>query len=142
MRALLDVNVLIALFDRDHPMSDRVADWFSDNAASGWASCAVTQNGYLRIVSQATYPHAIALGNAFALLARACAHPSHAFWPCDISVTDPDHVRREHILRSSQLTDTYLLALAVKHGGRFVTLDRRITPASVSGATGTNLLVL
>ena len=142
MVALLDVNVLVALFDPDHPQSDRVAKWFQSHAASGWSTCAITENGFVRILAQPSYPHPISLYQGLTTLARACAHAYHEFWPCDVSITDPMAVKADHVLGPSQLTDIYLLSLAVHHKGSFVTLDRRITAQAVPGAEETNLVVL
>lgn len=142
MAALLDVNVLVALFDRDHPLSDPVSEWFKRNAASGWSTCAITENGFVRIVSQPSYPHPVSPHQALGALSQACAHASHEFWPCDVSITDPAHINADHLLGPNQLTDIYLLSLAVRHQGCFVTLDRRITPQAVPGATADHLIVL
>ena len=61
---------------------------------------------------------------------------------CDVSITDPLAVKADYVLGPSQLTDIYLLSLAVHHKGSFVTLDRRITAQAVPGAEETNLVVL
>jgi len=58
MRALLDVNVLIALLDASHVSHGEAMAWFTANAASGWASCPITQNGCVRIMSSSAYPNA------------------------------------------------------------------------------------
>ena len=57
MRALLDINVLIALLDSDHSLHQRAREWFSRNAVTGWTSCPITQNGCVRIVASAGYPN-------------------------------------------------------------------------------------
>jgi len=142
MAVLLDVSVLIALFDRDHPMNNAVADWFTDHARSGWATCAITENGFVRIVSNAGYPHPIALGEALATLSQASRHESHEFWACDVTITDPEWLWPGAVLASGQLTDAYLLSLAVKHDGQFLTLDRRISPEIVRGARPGHLITL
>ena len=56
MRALLDINVLIALLDQDHSLHQRAREWFSRNAATGWTSCPITQNGCVRIMANPGYP--------------------------------------------------------------------------------------
>lgn len=140
--ALLDVSVLIALFDRDHVRSGQVGDWFSENAPNGWASCAVTENGFVRIVSQPSYPNPIGVTSAIGILANATAHRFHKFWHCDVSITQHNLVSPKPTLRSSQITDAYLLGLAVRYQGRFVTLDQRIDPDIVIGATTDHLVVL
>jgi len=139
---LLDVSVLIALFDRGHVRSGQVGDWFAENAAAGWASCTVTENGFVRIVSQPNYPNPIGAADAVRMLGDATAHRFHEFWPCDVSITQPDLISLQPTLRSSQITDAYLLSLAVKHDGQFVTLDQRIDPGIVFGATPGHLVVL
>ena len=141
MVALLDVNVLIALFDRRHTMSEKVGEWFAVNASAGWSTCAITQNGFVRIIAQPMYPHALKPFQALALLKKACAQPTHEFWTCDVAITDSS-VDAHRVLVSSQVTDVYLLALAVARGGQLVTLDHRIDTHAVAGATDSSLIVL
>jgi len=140
--ALLDVSVLTALFDRGHARSNQVADWFAAQAPLGWSSCAITENGFVRIVSQPTYPHPIQTRQAISMLAAATSHHAHEFWPCDLSIAKPGWMAPDPVLRSSQLADVYLLALAAQYHGQFVTLDRRIEPNLVTGATAENLVIL
>ena len=144
MRALLDVNVLIALLDGAHLYHERAGRWLArEIGVSGWASCPITQNGCIRILSQPAYP-----GGSFApaevarRLAEACAGPEHRFWPDDASLTAPGTLNWQHVLGHRQITDAYLLALAVRHGGRFVTFDQRLTCDAVPGAEPRHLVVL
>jgi len=141
-RALFDVNVLVALLDADHIAHRRARDWFSEHVADGWASCAITQNGFVRVVSQPRYPSPIPPAMAIERLSRAAQSEHHEFWPCDLSVLDERVVDRSRIHGPRQVTDAYLLALAVAHGGRFVTFDRTIALESVVGAAAGHLLVL
>jgi predicted nucleic acid-binding protein len=53
--ALLDVNFLVALFDPDHIHHDAAHDWFADERAHGWATCPLTENGLVRVVTNAAY---------------------------------------------------------------------------------------
>lgn len=138
--ALLDVNVLIALLDADHVDHVRARDWLEAEITAGWASCAITQNGFARIVSQPRYPSPVTPAVALDLLAHACAGPHHRFWPCAISVLEG--VNRDRVHGSRQVTDAYLLALAVHHAGRFVTFDRSVAPTAVEGAEERHLVVL
>ena len=142
MRALLDVNVLLALFDRSHEFHARARDWLDGHIHHGWASCAITQNGFVRIVSQPRYPGNIGVADAITRIARATETPHHQFWPCDTSLCDDQRVRRDRITGHRQVTDAYLLSLAVARKGRFVTLDRKISLASVPGADDANLTVI
>ena len=140
MRALLDVNVLLALLDEDHVHHDLARDWLIEHAADGWASCPLTENGFIRVLGQPAYPGSISATEAMALLDGARIAPTHEFWPADVSVLDVLTPTRVHGPR--QLTDLYLIALAVRHGGRFVTFDARIPVEAVPGATTDHLVVL
>ena len=142
MRALLDVNVLLAAFDTGHIRHVDTMRWWREHADSGWASCPLTENGYLRIVSQASYPRSVRLPEAMAVLRRQIAEGRHEFWPDDLSVLDTRSINHAHLLGAKQITDIYLLALAMKRGGRLVTLDRGISHAAARGATPANLVTL
>lgn len=141
-RALLDVNVLLALLDSDHIDHRRAHEWLAENSSSGWASCAITQNGFVRIVSQPRYPSPVSPTVAIELLAGACAAGHHAYWPCDVSVLDDTIIDRTRIHGPRQVTDAYLLALATHHQGRFVTFDRGVVVAAVRSATDEHLVVI
>lgn len=142
MRALLDVNVLLALLDSDHVDHRPARRFLEAQVADGWASCAITQNGFVRVISQPRYPSPVAPGLAMDRLARACSGPAHEFWPCEVSALDADLVDRTRVHGPRQVTDAYLLALAARRGGRFVTFDRSVVLAAVPSATADNLLVL
>ncbi len=141
-RTLLDVNVLLALLDADHVDHTSAWSWFDGGVGAGWASCAITENGFVRIISQPRYPGPIAPSQAVSLLAGARGGGDHAFWPCDVSVLDATVVDATRVHGPRQLTDAYLLALAVAHGGRFVTFDRRLALSAVPGAEPEHLVVL
>jgi toxin-antitoxin system PIN domain toxin len=141
-RALLDINVLLALLDSDHVDHRRAHAWLDANLTGGWASCALTENGFVRIISQARYPNPIAPAEAIDLLERAAAASDHAFWPCDATILDPATIDRVRLHGARQVTDAYLLALAVRHGGRLVTFDRSIALVAVPGATDDHLVVM
>lgn len=142
MRALLDINVLIALLDADHPHHAWSARWLKANIKHGWASCPLTQNGCIRIMSQPAYPNGAPPGRIASLLREAMQAPAHEFWPDDIDGVTSTTLDWAVILGSRQLTDAYLLALAVHRGGRFVTLDRGVPLAAVDGAQPQALVVL
>ena len=142
MRALLDVNVLIALLDAAHVHHRVARAWLESNIEAGWASCPLTQNGCIRIMSQPGYPGSQPPGVIAARLAEAAATPWHEFWPDDLNGLESGALEWGRILGSRQLTDAYLLALAVRHGGRLVTLDRAVTLAAVPGAGERHLEVL
>lgn len=142
MRALLDVNVLIALLDEDHSLHVRATEWFAAHARRGWASCPITQNGCVRIISHPGYPNSRPVIAVAERLREACATPLHEFWPDDISLLDERVVDPARIHGPGQITDAYLLALAVRHRGRFVTFDHSIARTAVKRAEANNLLVL
>lgn len=141
-RALLDVNVLVALLDGDHVEHRRARTWLDAEIAHGWASCAITQNGFVRVVSQPRYPSPVGAAVAVDLLSRACATPHHEFLMCDVSLLDDAMVDRNRVHGPRQVTDSYLLALAVAHGCRLVTFDRGVVLSSVPAATTAHLTVL
>jgi toxin-antitoxin system PIN domain toxin len=139
MRALLDINVLLALLDSDHVDHERARAWITGEIEHGWASCAITQNGFVRIISRPRYPSPVSPSHAIDILARATRSPYHEFWPCTVSVLDTNAVDRSRLHSSKQVTDAYLLALAVENGGKFVTLDQSIVVDVVPGATPQHL---
>jgi toxin-antitoxin system PIN domain toxin len=141
MRALLDVNVLIALLDGSHLYHGLATNWLASNINEGWASCPITQNGCIRILSQPSYPNTVPAAQVAERLAEATQHASHAFWTDSISLLQPGCLIWERILSSRHVTDAYLLALAVQQGGRFVTLDRGISLDAVGGAMAEHLVV-
>ncbi len=142
MRALFDVNVLIALLDENHTHHATVSDWFADHIEHGWASCPLTQNGCVRIVSQPRYPNPLGVADAVMRLQEAVATPWHQFLPDDVSLLDDSVVDRLQLLGPRQLTDVYLLALAVAHGVRLVTLDKSVPLIAVRGASEEHLTVI
>ena len=142
MRALLDVNVLIALLDSDHASHDRATSWFAAHARNGWASCPITQNGCIRVMSHPGYPNALPVGVVIERLAEATAGTLHEFWPDDISLLDARLIDSTRIHGPRQLTDIFLLALALHHGGQFVTFDAAVPLAALVGAKPKALLVL
>lgn len=142
MRALLDVNVLIALLDSDHSSHDSAIDWFIRQTREGWASCPMTQNGCIRIMSNPGYPNPLPVQAIVQRLAEACRQSVHAFWPDDVSVLDSDVVDPTRILGPRQLSDIYLLALAVKHEAKLATFDSGIPVAAVRKASKQNIAIL
>ena len=142
MRALLDVNVLLALFDANHSLHVPATQWFREHGESGWASCPITQNGYIRVMSQPGYPEHMQVAALVERLRQATVHRAHEFWPDDASLLDATMIDTTRIHGPNQLTDVYLLALAVSHGCRLVTLDQSIPLQAVKGAQKKHLVVL
>ena len=142
MRALLDVNVLIALPDENHIHHAASSDWLAERIESGWASCPLTQNVCVRILSQPRYPNALDIGEAMARLQAAVSTPHHRFIADDVSLLDDTVVDRRRLSGPRQVTDVYLLALAVAHGARMVTLDKSVPLSSVRGASEDSLVAI
>ena len=134
MTFLLDVNVVIALIDPTHAGHDAAHRWFEDEGHVAWATCPLTENGVIRIVGHPKYPNSPGSPAAVAVIvSRLRALSGHVFWPDDISLFSTPHVDPEQILTSGQVTDSYLLALALAHGGRLATFDRRLSVKAVRG---------
>ncbi len=142
MRALLDVNVLIALHDADHVHHSRAGEWLEAHDQTGWASTPLTQNGCLRIMSQPGYSNPQPLNLLVQMLQSSTAAPLHALWADDISILDGHLFRHTHMHSPKLLTDLYLLGLAVRHRGCLVSFDQRIPLSAVRGATAEHLVVL
>ena len=141
--ALLDVNVLLALFDPGHTHHEIAHDWFADNREFGWATCPLTENGFLRTAG--TVARASEFVPIPALVDRLRKFRSsghHEFWTDDISLLDERLFNAPRARGHQQFTDVYLLGLAVRRGGRLVTFDRRIPLAAVKGATRAALEVV
>lgn len=139
---LLDVNVLVALFHPDHIHHDLAHDWFADHRHLGWATCAVTENGFVRVASQ----EALSLGTMRSTtivghFRKFCASGHHHFWADAVSLRDATLFDSSYLAGPKQITDIYLLGLAKKAGGRLATFDRTIPTKSVVGAT-TDLLAI
>jgi toxin-antitoxin system PIN domain toxin len=136
MITLLDASVLIALGDAGHAHEAAALRFFEREAVPGaWATCPMTENAFLRILSHPKYPRSLGSpAEARRVLARLLACPGHHFWPDDLSIMD--NRRYPDLPASKDLTDHYLLALAVKHGGCFATFDAGIDARMVPGGLG------
>jgi len=123
--ALLDVNVLIALLWPAHEHFDAAHDWFGARAGGArWATCPLTELAFVRIVSNASFsPDALAPGDALTLLQRNLAHPAHEFWPDDVGVPEAVGPLIPRLQGHRQLTDGYLLGLALKKRGALASFD-------------------
>ncbi|MFM8684211.1 MAG: TA system VapC family ribonuclease toxin [Chthoniobacterales bacterium] len=129
---LLDVNVLIALNDEAHDFHKGAIAWFSRDPQRAWATCPITENGFVRILGHRNYPaFPGGTGAAREMLNSLCLLPGHQFWPDSLSITD--RTLFSVLPDSKHLTDCYLLALAVERSGRFVTLDHAVDVSKVRG---------
>ncbi len=143
MVALLDANVLIALIDPHHIHHEAADDWFAHNRQQGWATCAATENGLLRVVCNPSYQGTRAtLKDGIVSLGRLCEMRGHVFWSELLSIRDSRIFRWNHVQGHRQLTDLYLLGLAVINRGKLVTFDKGISIRAIADATAINLEII
>lgn len=141
--ALLDVNVLVALFDPDHVHHEASHDWFADHGGTGWATCPITEAGFVRVLSNPQYGGTLHRPQDLVdRLARFCRTSRHSFWPADVSLRDPALFDLGRGGGYRQLTDIYLLGLAVSRQGHLATFDRTIPTKAVRGASPASLRVI
>lgn len=124
---LLDVNVLVALLWPPHEAHRQVVQWFGSEARKGWATCGLTQAGFVRILSNPAFSsQAPSPRRAMELLAENLDHPGHRFWGDSegfLAAAAPFSAR---ITGHRQVTDAFLLGLALRHKGKLATLDRGV----------------
>jgi uncharacterized protein len=134
---LLDVNVLVALAWPGHVSHERAQRWFAGHAGEGWATCPFTQAGFVRVISNPAFsPHAVTPAEAIRALHVTLAHPGHRFWADDLSLEDAVRGFRSKVLGHQQVTDAYLLGLALRKKGKLATLDRSIRSLMGEGSAG------
>ena len=123
---LLDANVLIALAWPVHEFHGRVGRWFARYSRAGWATCPFTEAAFVRVLSNPAFSaNALTVANALLVLESNVNLPHHQFWPDSIPVVDALK-NVERVTGHRQITDAYLVGLAVRHRGKLVTLDKGI----------------
>lgn len=141
--ALLDVNLLIALAWPNHVHHERALAWFEAHGELGWATCAATESGFVRVSSnRRAIPEARSPRECIELLEAMRALRHHVFWTDSTSPTDARLVDRHKILGYRQVTDAHLLAVALAHGGRLATLDRGVESLVPDGAASGSVVCL
>lgn len=141
--ALLDVNVLLALLWRPHAMHGAAMKWFTQRGRMGWATSALTQTGFVRVLSNPAFtktgprPH-----EAIAILGQSIADPHHQFWKEPVPITDISESLRSRIQGHKQITDAYLLTLAVRNKGSLVTFDYRMASLPARGSSEEKALLV
>ncbi len=143
MRLLLDVNVWVALFDDAHVHNPQALTLIARPAVQ-IASCPLIENGVLRVMNLPGYSGRGPAGfeAVRSKLKLVCEEIDHQFWPDDISLRDDAFVNWSRVHGHNQITDAYLLALAVAHKGCLASFDHRIALSVVHGATPDNLALL
>jgi len=142
MIALLDANILIALFDASRVHHQQAHQWLLANRTQGWATSPLTQNACIRIISQPSYPNRLPLGEITRRLQSAITAGDHHFWPDTVTLTDSALFDLSQVLTPRHLTDIYLLGLAAQHDGCLVTFDKGIPASAVLKAESRHLVVL
>ena len=136
---LPDVNVLIALHNPSHIHNERARQWFQAEGQYGWATCSLTENGFVRIFTQIQYPNdAQGAHNVIKLLEDTVrvAGAKHFFWPDSLTLRETPLLLPSAIAGPKQITDIYLLALCQQNGGTLVTLDAGITVSAIVSPHG------
>ena len=126
---LLDVNVLLALMDPGHVHHEAAHRWWHTHLGKPWATCPITENGLVRILSQPRYPNAVSTVAEAVTLLRRWKHThasTHRWWPVEVSITDETLFAPEKMAGHGQVTDAYLLGLAFRHGGRVASFDQTL----------------
>jgi len=143
MRHLLDVNVWVALLDEAHVFHAQALA-FVQRRRVRIATCPLVENGVIRVLNLPAYSPIGPVGFSAVAgkLSEICAELDHEFWPDDLSLRSPGVVNWPRVLGHNQVTDVYLLALAVARGGCLVTLDHRVALSTVVGAQAENLVLL
>jgi toxin-antitoxin system PIN domain toxin len=118
---LLDVNVLVALLVPEHEHHHAAIQWFTAESNQGWATCAVTELGVIRVCAQLPGGPWWPETTADRLLLLTASSRAYEFWPDAISPVAMAEVRAARTVK--QITDRYLLGLARRHGGRVITFD-------------------
>ena len=124
---LPDTNLLIALFWPSHSHHDSAIGWFVENRSRGWATCPMTEAGYIRIVANPAFSRdAVAPVQALALLNENAKSSDHQFWADDISAQEALGRFATRLVGHQQVTDAYLLALAIRRDGVLASFDTGI----------------
>jgi hypothetical protein len=141
--ALLDVNVLLALAWPNHIHHDSAIEWFVDNQMHGWATCPITENGFVRVSSNSRFtPEAKTPPEAMLQLERMTDLEGHEFWPDEFSLVETGRVERTQLQSHARVTDAYLLALAIDRSGRLATFDRGIASLVPPNYEGVPLILM
>ena len=132
---LLDANVLIALAWPEHAAHERAGRWFAHHARAGWATCPITQAALVRVLSNPAFSqHALTPSKALQVLSRNVELPGHHFWSDLIGLREAVERMPTALTSRQQITDAYLVALAMHNRGKLATLDRKILQFAPAGS--------
>lgn len=143
MTSLLDINLLMALASPSHVHHELAHRWFGGLGPEGWATCPITQSGFVRVSSNRhILPEPATPRDAVLLLREWIGQPGHVFWSDDVSIAQSDEFVLDRLVGHRQVTDAHLLALARRRGGRLATLDRSIASLVPDGVAPQDVLVM
>ena len=132
---LLDANVLIALAWPDHSAHERAGRWFAGHAKQGWATCPITQAALVRVLSNPAFSErALTPTQALQVLSGNIELRGHEFWNDSINLREAMERVRTALTGHQQITDAYLVGLAIHNRGKLATLDRRILQFAPPGS--------
>jgi toxin-antitoxin system PIN domain toxin len=124
---LLDINVLLGIAWEDQQAHSTVFPWFQETGRHSYATCGISQSGFVRISASARFrSNPVSIKEALKVLSTFAEMPGHAFWPLEIGIRDATAPFVDKLFGPLQLTDAYLLGLAIANGGTLVTRDRAI----------------
>lgn len=135
---LFNVNVLIAIADPEHVFHHAIHRWLTETPDKTWASCSITENGMVRVLTQAAYRSGARSATEAVATLRQMKEATpwrHVFWAEELSMTDSQAIYAERIAGAKQVTDVYLAALALRNAGRLVTFDSRVPWQAVASGT-------
>lgn len=132
--ALLDVNVLVALFQPEHVHHDLAHGWFAEHRHAGWATCPITETGVVRVLANPRVQTGIAVGAVVERLRRLQSDKAHQWWDANVSIADGQMFRWNAVQGHRQVTDVYLAGLAHSRGGKLVTFDGAVLWSAIAGA--------
>ena len=142
MRFLLDVNVLVALAFPPHASHQRAQSWFRLEPDPLWATCHLTQAGFLRVASRKLGGSRDAIRKPLAGLERDCQSRSHEYWPADADLRDLSDSMRPRLIGPNQIADMQLVMVAHRHRGQLATFDTGIRALASGTRYANSFLVL
>jgi len=142
VRYLLDVNVLVALTVTENLLHKPAQAWFRSEPDRLWATCALTQGGFLRVASRYVPAPAHAIDEVLGRLEFACRSDFHEYWPVDIDMRDLGALQRSRLIGHNQVTDMQLLMLARRHKGQLATFDSGLGHLAQSTGYSESMLLL
>lgn len=143
--SLPDVNVLIALHDPKHVGHEKAHNWFMSEGQHSWATCPLTENGFVRVFTQTQYPNSVGRVAAALYILENMVQvysATHYFWHDSVSLRDKTCFMAETIVGPKQITDVYLLGLCQQNAGTLITLDTGITSTTIVETAATLLRFL